>query len=366
MTTPEVTLRDRFRGCLLAGAIGDALGSSIEFMTLPEIKKRFGKHGLTDYAPAPAYGGVGRVTDDTQMLLFTGEGLLRHKVGGVADVDRSVNYSYLRWLTTQGFSPKFAGIPTNGWLLEQKELHARRSPGRTCIEALRAKESLDDLYAGNSSKGSGGVMRAAPAGLVFSTDCLDENIPKAYDLGGRVSRLTHGHPTSTAASGVMAALTLQLVAGRSLADALAAAKRLLNPQTLGGSEVLAALNKAATLARSDTNPDTAIAKLGGGWTAEEALGIGIYACLRTKSLEAALVMAINHSGDSDTTGAVAGNLAGSMYGVNAIPVRWMEPLELSEVIQRVADDLLDSSGGVTSSHEETLETGKRCERYPVC
>ena len=67
--------RDRVRGCLLGGAVGDALGAPVEFMERSEIVARFGEQGIRDYAPA--YGRLGAITDDTQMSLFTAEGMLR-------------------------------------------------------------------------------------------------------------------------------------------------------------------------------------------------------------------------------------------------------------------------------------------------
>jgi ADP-ribosylglycohydrolase len=66
-----ISLQTRVRGCLLGGAIGDALGAPVEFMRLAQIKKRFGPDGTVDYAPA--YGRIGAITDDTQMTLFTAE-----------------------------------------------------------------------------------------------------------------------------------------------------------------------------------------------------------------------------------------------------------------------------------------------------
>jgi hypothetical protein len=73
--TIEPTLRERFVGCLLGGAIGDALGAPVEFLSSSEIEEQFGSNGVRRFAPA--YGGHGKVTDDTQMTLFTAEGLLR-------------------------------------------------------------------------------------------------------------------------------------------------------------------------------------------------------------------------------------------------------------------------------------------------
>ena len=70
-----VSPADRVRGCLLGGAVGDALGTLVEFLSLDEIRQRFGPQGVTGYEPA--YGRRGAITDDTQMTLWTAEGLLR-------------------------------------------------------------------------------------------------------------------------------------------------------------------------------------------------------------------------------------------------------------------------------------------------
>lgn len=366
MTISEMTLRDRFRGCLLAGAVGDTLGASIEFMTLPQIKKRFGKHGLTDYAPA--YGGLGKITDDSQMTLWTGEGLLRavvrYKTRGICSVEGVVSHAYLRWLQTQGITSRCTEVGADGWLYEVKELHAHRAPGMTCISALQTKTKLSDLYASNDSKGCGGVMRIAPAGLMFTGDSLDEGIASAFKLGGNLARLTHGHPCSTLSSGVMAVLVHLLVAGQTLPAALETAMNLLDIDDDNGLTVWSILLHAEQLAASRTSPQVAIKKLGGGWVAEEALAIAVFCCLRAKSLPEALLMAVNHSGDSDSTGSIAGNLMGAWYGTAGIPEHWLEQLELRNVIETVADDLHDCAGWQLSQFEQTPEAEGILKRYP--
>jgi len=72
----ERTLHTRIRGCLLGGAVGDALGWPVEFMKIDEIRRRYGPDGIREYDPS-APGGLGAITDDTQMTLFTAEGILR-------------------------------------------------------------------------------------------------------------------------------------------------------------------------------------------------------------------------------------------------------------------------------------------------
>ncbi|WP_417521825.1 ADP-ribosylglycohydrolase family protein [Marinobacter sp.] len=130
---------DSFTACLLGGAIGDALGGVVEFMPRTAILSRFGPEGITDYAEA--YGGKGKITDDTQMTLFTAEGLLRGQMRGVrrgvSSFDHTVANAYLRWLATQGQECYDITVANDGWLFQQDELHNQRAPGSTCLSALR-------------------------------------------------------------------------------------------------------------------------------------------------------------------------------------------------------------------------------------
>jgi len=207
-------------------------------------------------------------------------------------------------------------------------------------------------------------MRVAPIAMMYSGENLDAEIPAAFAMGGNVAKLTHGHPVSTLASGVMVVLVLQLLAGRALPEALTVAKGLLDTNDMDGREVWGALTHAEELADSSLEPTDAITKLGGGWIAEEALSISVYACLKAQSLKETLLIAVNHSGDSDSTGAIAGNLAGAVYGVQAIHAHWLAQLELRDVIQAVADDLHDCGGWELSLNKETLESQRIWQRYP--
>jgi hypothetical protein len=100
----ETLNTDRFAGCLLGGAVGDALGASVEFSTLAEILERYGPGGIQHYAFA--YGRLGAITDDTQMTLFTAEGLIRTWTRlcakGITTHIGVTRLAYLRWLATQG------------------------------------------------------------------------------------------------------------------------------------------------------------------------------------------------------------------------------------------------------------------------
>lgn len=249
---------ERVAGCLLGGAVGDALGAPIEFMRLPAIRKRFGPAGLTDYAPA--YGRLGAITDDTQMTLFTAEGLLRAvcrgRLKGICHAPTAFHFAYLRWLKTQGYEcpgdgfrtatedlPRFDpdGTMPNGWLSTVRELRVQRGPGNTCLAALRSGRfgRVEDREPINDSKGCGGVMRAAPAAGTFREGVL---------------------------------------------------------------------------------------------------------------------LAVNHGGDSDSTGSIAGNILGAALGRSAIPAPWLERLELRDVIEQVAADLV-------TEFEESAEWWRK---YPGC
>ncbi|MGI8546622.1 MAG: ADP-ribosylglycohydrolase family protein [Gemmatimonadaceae bacterium] len=102
----------------------------------------------------------------------------------------------------------------------------------------------------------------------------------------------------------------------------------------------AALETALTLARSGPPTVQRVEQLGQGWVAEEALAIAVYCALVAgEDFEAGVRLAVNHSGDSDSTGAITGNILGTMLGVGAIPARWLASLELRSQITEIADDI---------------------------
>ncbi len=322
------TLRDRYRGCLLGGAIGDALGAAIEFESLAEIRHNHGPSGIQGYVPA--YGRTGAITDDTQMTLFTAEGLLRdqQRPAGSRDPAVAIWRSYRRWLSTQ------YGEPAGGWLSGHEFLQHGRAPGMTCLSALHAGHPGTVSRTVNDSKGCGGVMRVAPAGLAGGDP---------FALGCQAAALTHGHPSGYLAAGALALMVSELVRGRNMPDAAAAAiGRLEQPD--GADEVTAALTAAMRTAELGPLSADAIEVLGQGWTGEEALAIATHCALTADSFRSGVLHAVNHGGDSDSTGAICGNLLGAALGVAAIDADLLADLEGRDVITQVADDLHDVFG----------------------
>ena len=359
------TVRGRFLGCLLGGAVGDALGAPVEFMRHAEIVKKFGPRGITDYATA--YRGIGTITDDTQMTLFTAEGLIRARVRhcfkGMANIASVIDHAYQRWLLTQSErSPQnFTDNSVDGWLFQHPELHSQRAPGNTCLSALKAKQLFGEP-AKNNSKGCGGVMRVAPIGLGALR--MGNTPEQTFCMGAEIAGLTHGHPTSSLSSGFLAVLIHALVDGLSLPEGLRVAKNILRKQDFH-EETLSILETAEKLAASSLTPQQCITRLGEGWIAEEALGISIYCTLVARNFKQGVILAVNHSGDSDSTGAITGNILGAMHGIKSIPDSWLERLELRTVITELAEDLYDFIDWNIGKQSKNTELNERIwTKYP--
>ena len=330
----EPTLESRFRGSLLAGAIGDALGAPVEFLPLDEIVDRFGPHGPENLEEGtfPA----GSFTDDTQMTLFVAEGLIRsvnqqRKRGTNPDIAVMLN-AHWRWLTTQGETPMGDVDPDtlHSWLTEIPGLNQNRAPGRTCIGALCSGELGTPENSLNNSKGCGGVMRIAPVGLAWHGD--------PFRFGCEVAALTHGHPTGWLASGCLAQIIHEIVNGADLDTAVdrAITELACHP---GHEETLRALERAEAFAAMGEGTPEEVEGLGAGWIAEEALAISVFCAEVSPDLESAIRLAVTHSGDSDSTGCITGHILGALHGVEAVPRRWLDQLDLRDVVDRVAVDL---------------------------
>ncbi len=331
-------------GCLLGGAVGDALGAPVEFISLGQIHDRYGETGITDFDELN-YKGKAEFTDDTQMTLFTSEGLLiaSEQAPFLSEVRTisAVHRAYLRWLETQSVSypGQTAGSGTEGWLLQSQEMWKIRAPGNTCLSALRSREIGTPGNPLNNSKGCGGVMRAAPAGLFFQGK-------RAFEEGVTAAAITHGHPSGYLSAGCLAQIVAEILPENpAKRDSYQVLRRAIEKsvKTLvewaGHEETLEAVRRALDLAghAQGSKSAEAVETLGGGWTGEEALAIALYCALVfPDDFQKALILSVNHSGDSDSTGAICGNLLGTLLGVEAIPVKWRARIEMYDEIEQVA------------------------------
>lgn len=312
------TSTSAFRGCLLGGAIGDALGAPVEFLSAAQIRQRFGQDAVDDFQ---SWEGrpKGSWTDDTQMTIATATGLLRglscdRVTKRTCDPAVLVWERYLDWRSTQDDPAQ------------------RRGPGGTCLEALASgvMGTIDDAI--NDSKGSGGIMRVAPVGLAYLPE-------RAFELGAETAATTHGHPSGWLAAGFFADVVARMVRGVDLQTAIRETRELL----LGWDDIdetLEAVDLAVELFIADECIDEGIERIGEGWVAEEALGIALFCALNFPSdFAQGTLAAVNHDGDSDTTGSLVGALLGASLGVESIPGSWVVRVEEGTALAQLADDL---------------------------
>jgi ADP-ribosylglycohydrolase len=289
----------------------------VEFLAAQAIRDRYGAGGIVGFAAWGAHP-AGSYTDDTQMSLATAYGLLdafrRQALDGTSDPVSSVHTAYLAWLSTQS------------------DPRTRRAPGRTCLSALESGRRGAIGRPLNDSKGCGGVMRTAPAGLAFPAEL-------AFQYGAEFAALTHGHPSGYLTGGYMAELVARLVEGTDLAAAVTTVLESLAAYE-GHEETLERVRLAQVLAGSGEAPHEAIARLGLGWVGEEALAIAVYCALCSPAdFRQAVTWAVNHSGDSDSTGSICGAMVGASLGAEGIPLSWRETVESHAEMSQLADTM---------------------------
>ncbi|TDC20511.1 ADP-ribosylglycohydrolase family protein [Streptomyces sp. 8K308] len=352
--------RSRVRGCLLGGAIGDALGAGIEFDSLERIREQHGQDGVTDYVPA--YGRRGAITDDTQMTMFTVDGLIRAHVRrdtGAWHPPTDLHAAYRRWYVTQREWGPDERRAEDGWLAREEWLYSRRAPGRACLSGLGdARMGTLDRPKNPDSKGCGTVMRSAPFGLLVGWE------PQlVFQLAVECAAQTHGHPTGMLAAGAFAAIVHDLVRGDDLDAAIQ--KTLVRLATRPGhEETTDALKRALGAVRQGMPRAELVESLGEGWTAEEALSIGVYCALVAQDMRHGLLLAVNHGGDSDSTGSICGNLLGALHGETALPPAWVAELEGRETLLALADDFAMEMTQGPLLHGPGESSPVWLERYP--
>ena len=339
---------DKYRGYLIGGAAGDALGYAVEFLDEGSIFQRYSESGIKEY---DLVDGVAQISDDMQMTLFTANALLLGTTRGMTRgiMGKYSSYAglcYKDWLRTQTeeYPVDHENPYAYTWLVNIPELFHRRAPGNTCISAIHAGSNGTIEEPINNSKGCGGVMRVAPVGLYIEAEKYQSSGEALDRIGAEVATITHGHEL-----GYIPAATLTHIIRRvaheevsmevAVASALEATKSLFKD----AKELpyyLELMYKAIALAKEDMDDLDAIHALGQGWVAEETLAIAVYCALKyPDDFDKALIASVNHEGDSDSTGAVTGNIVGARVGLSGIPSKYKENLELYDTITEIADDL---------------------------
>lgn len=202
-------------------------------------------------------------------------------------------------------------------------------------------------------------MRVAPIGIFSAAHPKSLDLEHAGYLAGYAADITHKHPLSTFSSMALAMIVADCMANDNVdrdkfrfivINRVFKLLGLYFKDNKHLAELLCLVSKALELAESDQSDTDAILELGEGWVAEETLAIAIFCVMRyIEDFEKCICCAVNHDGDSDSTGAVAGNIIGAILGYLAIPNKYTENLELHDVLVSVADDL----GGFSSSEQMT-------------
>lgn len=381
---PKLTPRtkDQVLGCMVGGAVGDALGYAVEFSSYGSIVKQYGEKGITRYALDRH--GLAQISDDTQMSLFTAAGILLGMTRGymrgiMGRIDTYCRFSYLDWLHTQEWTSRHEDARVDSWLMDVPELYSRRAPGNTCLSALHSIEEGKEPR--NNSCGCGGVMRTAPLALLNQLHGYSNGDKLYCDMcAAEAARITHKHPLGFIPSAILNDVLMQILEGREqrlesyVEQALSRLPEIVSeeddnkkygelwPEEIRKQKRL--ITKALDLAHSDVEDHYAIESIGGGWTGHEALAIAIYSAVRHQdSFEDAAVSCVNHSGDSDSTGAICGNIMGALLGRSAIPAHFTDKLELRDVTEEIAEDLYTGCIISEYNHYGTPEMARWDEKY---
>lgn len=308
---------NRFKGCLLGLAIGDALGAPVEFLSLDKIKERYGEQGIADF---DAWNGfkAGVYSDDTQLSLATAKGCINAHLnllrGGESHSLDFMYKSYMKWLESL------------------EDPHQVRHPGYTCMRVLQSGERGSAENPINQSTEATGMLRTSPVGLAFPPGM-------AFREGKDYAALTHGHPSAYYAAGFLSEIIARIVEGKTLQDAIELGiEQLVDFDN--HKDLLKHIEAALELFIDQSPLEESIPRLGKGVTAAEVLSAGIFCALKfVFDFPDGVRAAVNQSGISPSTGLVTGAILGTFLGDEAIPENWISGLENSKNIIEMAEDM---------------------------
>ncbi len=302
-------IQKKLRGYLFGSALGDAMGRDLEFDSYKQILRGWGKDGMLE-PPKSCHW-----TDDTQMMLAIADAIIESDLDDDELILENTARSFVNWLRDPG--------------------HA---PGGTCIKgANNLKRGIHWSESGvKESKGCGSVMRSGILGFFFDP-------PRLNSLSSKIGKMTHGHPTADAAC-VAGSLIISYVRdGLELDECY----REIREQTEGISDRFTELlDRSFWLATHEKPSYENLISIGRGWVAEEAFCMSYYCALQYENdFKKAIRLAINHSGDSDSVGAITGGILGALGGYEFVPPEWVRRLrekkKLEQYFQRLKIKIKD-------------------------
>ena len=340
-------MEDKIKGCIIGGAIGDALGYPIEFVySFHNIQDKYGEKGIENYDLKYTWLkddiNKAQISDDTQMTLYTLEALMQN-ANSNEEIIQNVTDAYLVWMGFQTGQDVF--VEDNFKTSRLPELNQRRAPGNTCLSALASINRGQEVI--NDSKGCGGIMRVAPVGIYGYLKGW--TLEHTAEIAGKISEITHKHPLSTYSSAAFAVL-IQLCLRKENMN-----KETFTKKVLESIEVIKSLYGITPEMNAFENyvhktleltecpePDWKIIEqeIGEGWVAEESFAIAVFCVARhIDNFKDCIVSAVNHGGDSDSTGAIAGNIIGTILGYESIPEQYKKDLQNLEFIEELSEEI---------------------------
>lgn len=324
---------DPFTGCIVGLAVGDALGYPHEFRTVAQVRREIGADGITGFLKLkdprftrPFIVGTdhppGTYTDDTQMSLALAEALLEARTRDVDALMPTVGRRFVAW-----------------YFSDEND----RSPGEATGIGCRAlQEGAPWRTAGaEHSKGCGANMRVAPIGLYY------EDLDDVVDVARAQSLLTHRHDAALEGAAAAALLVALALRGARPPDMHAEVMRRCGGRSPDFDRVFGKVPAVV-----DVDPRRVLvdlqqddAALGEGWVAEEAVAAALYCAWRhPDDYRAAVLLAANTDGDSDSLACIAGSIVGARVGLSGIPDEWIRDVENSAYLIDVGRRLATSRG----------------------
>jgi ADP-ribosyl-[dinitrogen reductase] hydrolase len=297
-------LKDRFRGCLLGLAVGDAVGTTLEFKPPGSFKPITGMAGGGPFRLKP-----GEWTDDTSMALCLATSLVEKNGFDPKDqMDR-----YRRWWK-EGY------LSSNGRCFDI---------GNTVSAALRQYRQTGDPFAGSTdphSAGNGSIMRLAPVPMFYYPD-----LGGAVQYAAESSRTTHGAPECLDACRLLAGIIYRALSGTSKEDVL-----FEETGSFQGER------KIMAIARGEYR-NKSLGEIRGTGYVVQSLEAALWCFYHTDTFEAAILKAANLGDDADTTAAVCGQVAGAYYGESGTPTKWLDRVAMRLEISALADRLFEAN-----------------------
>lgn len=339
----EMDAKERYIGCVIGGAVGDSMGFAVEGLSDFEIEDCFSEDGITEpYVDEET--GKTLISDDTQMTLFTMDGMMwahiRFNSRGIGSYEASgVWQSYARWYYTQTnlvlddyimhkhehepVALSSIGVKT---ILEYEELYSNRNPSEESLVALESRQMGTMEFPLNSFKDASCLTRVAPVGLF-----LHDKPEAAFAVAARLAAITHGNPTGYLAAGAYAFMVAEILNGKDMDVAVRNALLELKQYSYI-DEVNDVLDYALHLSECQDDWKQCVVMIGEGNSAEEVLAMAVYCVLKAESYEEAVRMGANCKGQSSSIAFVCGSLSGALVGAGKIPEGWQQHLELRQMM----------------------------------